>query len=295
MSFLRTPAGLSNLHLFFTVDAVVFVEGGDESFSFEDLLNERFNTQSPDIKFWELLFGIFLPDRKCHYRAVGSKNTLYTVAALMTSGTVKHVILCMDRDYDHLTGRLAKHPSILYTFGYSWENDIWTSKGIFAAFQRFSTGIKDANLIENEIHEQFVQLKSRLRWAVRAYALLASCNTKGLHIEPLKSVIRCPRNAAPYLDLEALRKIVRGSTAKKTTKVPIRLPLKTDPLVDCYGHMLAMYGFHLLYYLVRKYARIRTFPRDVAIPVAIGTIGDHIASDSVRYAYYTKSFATIPW
>ncbi len=31
----------------------------------------------------------------------------------------------MDKDFDEPMGNLIKHKNILYTFGYSWENDAW--------------------------------------------------------------------------------------------------------------------------------------------------------------------------
>ena len=52
MSFTRTNAGLSNLALFYSVDLIVFTEGGEQSFSFDEVNEGRFNKTSVDIKFW---------------------------------------------------------------------------------------------------------------------------------------------------------------------------------------------------------------------------------------------------
>ena len=57
MSFTRTNSGLSNLALFHGVDLIVFTEGGEESYSYEDVLASKFNERSVDIKFWSGIFS----------------------------------------------------------------------------------------------------------------------------------------------------------------------------------------------------------------------------------------------
>src|ERR1700737_2950464 len=126
MSFRRTNAGMSNLHLFHGVDAVVFVEGGHGSFTLDQLSQGFYNNQAYDIKYWQIVFASFAPEKNFHFRAVGSKDSINELMNLIVSNKVKHVLVARDRDFDHLTGALRPSPGIFYTIGYSWENDVWT-------------------------------------------------------------------------------------------------------------------------------------------------------------------------
>jgi hypothetical protein len=64
MSFRRTSPGLSNMHLFLNVEAIVFVEGGSNSYSLEEVERGLYNCESIDLLFWSKIFEIFLPTKK---------------------------------------------------------------------------------------------------------------------------------------------------------------------------------------------------------------------------------------
>jgi hypothetical protein len=119
MNFRRTNAGISNLYLFLGVDAIVFVEGGDTSYSLAELEKGLFNDQAEDLKYWEIIFRTFEPAKTFHLRAVGSKNSLLELADLVSSAKIKRVLVAMDRDFQNLTGELKTGPGVIYTSGYS--------------------------------------------------------------------------------------------------------------------------------------------------------------------------------
>src|SRR5665213_77182 len=132
MSFQHSPAGLSNLHIFSRVDAIVFVEGG-ESRSIADVRSGKFDSISSDVAFWQRCFSELGPPIKLQFRAVGAKPTLLDLAREVAQG-VTGVYVAMDRDFDHLMGQAIRAPGVLYTFGYSWENDVWTEMVIEEVF-----------------------------------------------------------------------------------------------------------------------------------------------------------------
>src|SRR6185437_15614878 len=126
MSFHRTPGGLFNLRYFLKVDGVIYVEGG-ESFTAEQIMNGSYTAESHDIHFWRTVFRACGSSLKLAFRAVGSKTNLQKLARLVDNGEVTGTLVAMDRDYDHLFGNKISSPQVLYTYGYSWENDVWTT------------------------------------------------------------------------------------------------------------------------------------------------------------------------
>jgi hypothetical protein len=295
VSFLRTARGLSNLHLFFRVDAVVFVEGGEHSYGFDEILEDRFNAYSPDIKFWGLMFDVYLPTKKCHYRAVGSKTTLHALAAQIRAGIIRHVIVCMDRDYDNLKGSLPVGAGILHTYGYSWENDVWTRAGVLGTFQQLNMGAANIKAVSKQIDDEFNKFEKACRRGVVACALRAKCGASILHIEALKGGLRFQKNSPAEINLAAMRKILRQGVVKRSVRLPIGTGTAIDALTDCSGHLLELFAFHLLSYLVKNFSGIHTLPKQVAIPIAIGVARQQVVQDPKRNAHYSGQFSAIVW
>jgi len=125
LSFKRTDSGLSNMHLFVKVDAIIYVEGGETSYSLEDIKSGKYNKSSVDITFWRALFHYFLPGKKYHFRAVGSKSSLLELKELISKNLISNVYIAMDSDFDRHQNSRRKKKGIFCTHGYSWENDVW--------------------------------------------------------------------------------------------------------------------------------------------------------------------------
>lgn len=119
--FTRTAQGLSNLHLFYGVDFVAFAEGGTEA----DVARGGVSgTGTPDELFWQGSFEAVRPDLKIQVMLRGSKTSLQPIAEMVARGELNNVIVCMDADYEHVLGTNIQHPHVIYTWGYSWENDV---------------------------------------------------------------------------------------------------------------------------------------------------------------------------
>ena len=125
MNFLRTNSGLSNLAIFRSVDVVVFTEGGESRHILDETEETLFLAQTLDKVFWENILT------SCKFRysfvsySIGSKHNLNDIAQRIESEVVSNVIVAMDTDTDDLENRMLTSPLILYTYGYSWENDVF--------------------------------------------------------------------------------------------------------------------------------------------------------------------------
>ena len=88
MSFTRTPSGLSNQHLFFKVDYVVFTEGGTQSLSVQNLVSSTFDSEATDLHYWQAVFAYACPQLTVRFLPVGSKSTLLQLARLVAKSVV---------------------------------------------------------------------------------------------------------------------------------------------------------------------------------------------------------------
>jgi hypothetical protein len=294
MSFRRTDSGLSTMHKFLGVDAVAFVEGGPTTFTLEEVNAGSYTAQANDLKYWQIVFSSFEPTRTVHFRAVGSKETIKEIAALITAGKITHVLAAMDRDLDHLNNSLLHGAGVFHTLGYSWENDVWTDAAVIAAFKRFSNVPDAEEAAAKDITEHFAKVRRKLRHCVRIDALLVSNRLQPLPREPLRGTVRPSKSHPPDLSATALRGLVKETTKKARPCHIVGRPA-TEPLRDCDGHLLEAVGYHLLVHVLRKYCRLRVTPRDLLVPAVIDSFSSLIKSDPSFINHYTPMFAATTW
>ncbi len=295
MNFRRTDFGISNLHLFLGVDAVVFVEGGETTYTVEEMSQGLHNPQADDLKYWQIVFTTLAGQKTFHFRAVGSKRTIKDLARLIIAGQVKHILVAMDRDLDHHTGSLPTGAGVLSTLGYSWENDVWTSKVVFATFKKFNTSPQTENQVEKLIEQEFTNARAKLKYCVRADAILSSNKLDPLPRDKLEKILRPVKDGAPIVSLEAAKSVVRVRRLKTR---PARLngpKVKPDTLRDCYGHLLATLGYHLLVHVLRKFCGITVAPRQLLVPAAIDAFAALLPQEPTLTAHYTALFGAIKW
>jgi hypothetical protein len=271
LSFRRSNSGLSNLYLFYAVDAVVFVEGGGRTLTVDEVAAGSFNPISHDAKFWALIFSRFLPRLRFKFRAIGSKTTLLEIAMLVASEQVSRAVVCMDRDLDNYLDRMVSHPRVAYTFGYSWENDAWSLVSTLRVFKKLSNAA-DPSPAVGEIKSAFSVFGRRLRWLLLSHALLVSSGVLTVTTADLEQTVMRGAGRMPELNCSRLRQAVSDARRNnRQVRVVFPKPARFSIFRDCYGHLLATFAFHSLAYALRKHCGIRSFGRDVAASLAIET------------------------
>jgi hypothetical protein len=252
MSFRRTESGLSNLHLFYNSDAVVYLEGG-KSIRKEDVESEIYTESSEDIRYWQTVFDIYRPEKKYEFRSIGSKKTVKSIAQDIMNGNVRNVIVAMDRDFDNIKGEIISSDNVIYTFGYSWENDAWNQLSLIESFCTLSGSCKTK--IEKEIDvikEYFNNISIILRRAVLMDAILSQYNDSLFDREKYIRYIHIERNSLPKIN----RKQIQASlgNARKRAKRPIvrKSNFKLSTFTDCFGHLFAECSYRILSYLLNK-------------------------------------------
>jgi len=115
MTFERTREGQRNRSLFYDVDFVCYVEGEDGA------------DEGDDIYFWSSVFRSIWPNRSVAFLCRGGKPQLESLANDVVANDVEGVVVAMDADYSRFfENRIIDDPRVIYTHGYSWENDVYT-------------------------------------------------------------------------------------------------------------------------------------------------------------------------
>jgi hypothetical protein len=252
LSFLRTSRGLSNLHLFFGVDAVVYVEGGAPGLTLDDFEQGRFNSYALDIAFWETVIGYFRPGRKYAIRAAGVKTTVLQLASLVASNQVTRLIVAMDRDLDNWRNQIVRHPAVLYTWGYSWENDVWHDyqADVFFAVCPIP---RTNSPVGQEITGRSKIFATSLNRLVIADVLLANANMPGTPKGCGERLIETTRSGEPLPNKAQARQLLkqalagrgRGQNRIRVTK----MKRKAEFWRDCQGHAIGLFFFRLFSHL----------------------------------------------
>jgi len=293
LSFRRSNSGLSNLRLFYRVDAVVFVEGGGRNLSLEEVAGGAFNEIAHDAKFWSLIFRKLLPKFRFKFRAVGSKPTLLELASLITSEQIVRVIVCMDRDLDNYLGRAVRHPRVAYTHGYSWENDAWSLRSTLGVFRKLNNAADPAPAI-SEIKTSFAAFRRQLQWPLCAHALLVASGILEVTTADLEQTVTRGAGQMPALNCARLRAAVRDARRKSPqTVVKYPNPARFSVFDDCYGHLLSTFAFHTVAYALRKHCNIRAFGKDVAASLAIESSYAAISANKTKKLHYLNQALAI--
>lgn len=297
MTIIRTPTGLSNQHLFWGVDAIVFVEGGSDRFSVQQVYSGLSGYQSIDVLFWQAVFSYFLTGKKYQFRPIGSKGTLKTIANEIRTGNLKHVFVAMDRDHDRCLGSLIQAPGVLYTYGYSWENDVFNKTVIQNLFKLMCpvslSGINYKKDIESIIND----FTRDIRWAVYADILLANY---GSSLFPRKqgpeSILKSESDGKPIINRQKISTFIKKAKAKRFSKFFFGKKIQFSPCIDCYGHLMALYFYRSLMYLLKKYSTVPDLPKYYAYASAINQFCIDLPrrSLSITNKHYSGQFSTLP-
>ncbi|MCF1451366.1 DUF4435 domain-containing protein [Agrobacterium vitis] len=124
--FLRTDSGITNRALFTDANFTLYVEGG----------GGVDGAGSSDVVFWGDVFRHLRPDLKVTIIAHGGKPELEFLADKILSGDIDNTLVALDSDFDELLNHRKDHSNIIYTYGYSWENDVFCPEQISQAVKR---------------------------------------------------------------------------------------------------------------------------------------------------------------
>jgi len=280
MAFTRTTFGISNQHLFYNVDLVVFVEGGEKSFTLDEVKNNFYSDHSIDIIFWKKLFEEYHEPKTIKFKAIGSKSTILQIASEVIDNEIANVYVAMDKDFDEPLGNLIKHKNVLYTFGYSWENDVWNEKLIKSIlYQLTAEDIKD-ELVDIPYY-QFLD-------DVKVYVYTdAYLSTKRNSFFPRPTghlrLVECRKNNQPSFKKEEAKKLLFKKGVNLSTVYKFGKKKSINAKVHCYGHLFGDFCRHIIHYLLRNEFHVGIINSEIIRRLVINNFITYLTPDLIRY------------
>lgn len=296
MIFTRTPTGLSNQYLFWHVDAVIFVEGGEVQYSLGQIKAGLSGSQSIDILFWQSLFSLFLPTKRFKLRSVGSKATIRQIATYIKSGKISHVYAAMDRDHDNIKGSLITTPGVLYTYGYSWENDVFSKKVFRELFVSMCFVSLNGINFDAEIDSFYDGFTRNIRWAVYADMLLSHFNVSLFPRRNPERIISTESDGRPSINQRRIYDLISTARTKRRSITSLSKKITCSPCNDCFGHLMSIYFYRVLVYVLRKHSKVPDLPKHYAYSAAIGQFINQLPHPSMifHYQHYQLLFSALP-
>lgn len=279
MIFRRTSKGISNQHLFHAVDYIVFVEGG-ESYSKKEVYEGKFDASTTDILFWMGLFSHYLKTKKFQFRSIGSKATLHSIIEDIENGLIEHVYVAMDRDHDLFINNLPSNKYVIYTYGYSWENDVWNPVIIQDVLETIcSASNVDVNIYK-EISRLYDAFFKNMHKAVCADAFLYCQDGKSLI--PREKYLAClnfGKKIPPSVKLTKIHELLSTINHESNKIDSFEKKHQIFSSRDCYGHLVADFCYWLIIYLMNKIKKLTSIAKYFINCIAIKQFIINLAND----------------
>jgi len=295
MRFHRSPSGLSNFHRFVGVDCVVFVEGGNDQFSLDEVIDGAYSPGTLDVKFWNGIFSIYLGENRKHQlRAIGSKPTLRSIADLISNKAVSNVWVAMDRDHDYFRGRLIIAPGVFYTCGYSWENDACVPEVIEDVFWAIAQLARGSIPVRTEIDRLFATILGDIKTSVQLDVAASIVDDSVLPRQKPFSICQLSgRHDEPSVNRIQLAGLIRNFRKKYSGNALPSVEVEVDR--DCVGHVLACFCYRILRFLIKKYSDLGNIQQQLISNLIIDRF--HVYLDinrsGVIYAHYAGQFSLL--
>lgn len=273
--FERSPYGVQNRAIFLRVKYVIYTEGEHKGGL----------AQSVDQAFWTRIMKIFRPDLGFTILAKGGKPEVLKFASYVIENDVRGTAIALDRDYDDLCNTIINDPRVVYTYGYSWENDVLCRKvctGIikhilFASAPRRTTRTLATH---NEMVRKFIWLSIADQIGVRNHHGIIS--RKGYR----KYLSRDGDGKVVYLRHEKL------AVTQLRAKQPL---LKTNIDMDLHRRLFGKLYLFILLFVLRKEVvpSGRRFTDDEFLSSLFNAFNQISRSDINRHArsYYKRALA----
>jgi hypothetical protein len=262
MTFTRTNSGMSNMHLFYGVDIIIYTEGGSKSFSTDEVEAGEYSKSSVDIKFWDGVLKANNFGKRVQFRAIGSKTSSKLICEKILNGDIENVAIAMDRDLDQYFGGLLDSPFILYTKGYSWENDVFSKEITLSQ-------------VENMILEAMIpqDITTCIEYAYGDFRIYGK-NLVKLEIifrnDGIKFIsdMNCERFFNSKNGCSINKKQVLEILAKK--KELLTRPVMTGfcvgnicPFTNNYGKLLGSLSYTIICFILKKYPGYKVIPKQM--------------------------------
>lgn len=284
MAFKRTKSGIANQNLFHNVDFVVFVEGGSKSFTKKEIENDNYNQESDDIIFWERIFKKYKTSVSLKFKAVGSKSTALKIAEDIYNNNISSAYVAMDKEFDDVLGKEFDSKNILYTYGYSWENDTLSKE----LLKDLMDDLTAKSVKESLVYEPYDNFIKELKLSVYADAYQFSKSDSFFPRKGHMRCVNCSLKKEPKLKKEEIESLLTQKKLNKSTLYSFGNRNSIDTEKHCYGHLLGDFCWHLISYLLKTVYKLKPVDKAVINRLILNRFIDYLKLETDKY--YKQQF-----
>lgn len=290
MTLRRTASGLASLHLFFRVDCVVYCEGG-EQLSETQIFAGHGDEDTLDAYFWRSIADYLQASRTYHFKSVGNKAMLKTIAHDVDRIGIHSVIVCMDRDYEWHCGRAIDNSHIVYSYGYSWENDVCCALGFERLYFRLFPRTAAAQAEVQRALRHFDRFASDLvKWCEIEITLFSrNLDLVFVRNKPMASLD--VSGQFPKLNITRVQAQLRRVGFSRRPKRHVAIP-RNEVMRHVWGKLSSRYLYHLFIKLIAQHGTTAKMNYDLFMRFMISemleTLRTGLSIDKRNY-YHTLS------
>lgn len=265
---------------------------------FTESTNNTNNQECLDAQFWRAIFESFFPLKKIDIQPIGSKRTLNDyIDKIKKNGKISNIYIAKDRDYDHVreNKKQLKKYNIIRTYGYSWENDVFTLK---ATEKRIfeNLGITNKKKINNYLLAAHREIKIKLKHAVLLdYAFCVRGSSLFPRGKGNGGIIEIPKSAPPSIDRSKILYYYKEGRLLLNMSTPVpNFPITIVPVKDCYGKLIFSFLFHYFLYVYKALTgHLSGLNRESYSKLALASFKQEISDDKGRlynhYSFFLQS------
>lgn len=263
MIFTRSKAGIKNYPKFYGKSLVIYIEGKQTS-----------ETKTRDEIYYEALIKEVLGHDSFRVKTIGNKFDVLDYWEKLRSEKSTDGIAIVDKDLDGIGSSIFNAKNLIYTHGYSWENDFWSS-------ELLEKIIEDLTISNSSARTEITYRKKLLEKRLSKIAALdiggqlnqvalikkngKSCGIGFDEREP--SLVPKSEYNRILLQLRA-----SGFNTCTMTKALVYKALKTNPSKIIQGHLWENACIHLICTVYKKYTGAKAAPHEIIINLATSKI-----------------------
>lgn len=288
MTFTRTASGVANISKFYRADCVVYTEGVSDELTGA--------IRRPDELYYKAVFRVVAPDLTVKVKCVGNQEAAFSYVNLIDKQKIKNALVAVDRDTFGIDKSAVTHPRLIFTYGYSWESDLWTITSADLLIKALTAG---AGFADEQFRASFRHGAKRLKFlsaldmagrASGAKALLPKKrNTCGINI---RASAMFPISSAEIRRLSTQYRCTNAWSCSISRKIlAAGLKASADKVVQ--GHLWENFVYQLVSVSVQRVAGVGKPEKALLRLIMLTLFGEHTSEclGDERLEHYRSAIA----
>ncbi|QOF82719.1 MULTISPECIES: DUF4435 domain-containing protein [unclassified Pseudomonas] len=245
-AFTRTVSGIANYHKFHHANFTVFIEGKVLSDSDDDGVLYK------DIRYYLSILSAASDGRKAKVKCLGNKAVVLEYAKVISRNNIPNSFVLIDKDLEGVITSSLNCPGVVRTYGYSWENELWTSSTVSYVVDQLTGSCQRA---VNDAGKYYNQLLRKVKYLS---ALDAAAQADGTALLKKSSALCGVGFNFPYLPTGELKRVAQRFRALPAANCDIckevaRYAYTKSPEEIIQGHFWSNVAMRLIAFLYKKH------------------------------------------